>query len=121
MILDSIPLAAGVIAVLLGCSAFFSASEIAIFSLERHRLSQLLERPGAAAVRVRLTFEDSSTGGLFELAAVLHRGWDDLQLYSSPDKQVPSGLVTRLDAIASTRAVDPQPERTLIDREVLRA
>jgi Mg2+/Co2+ transporter CorB len=41
------PLTGGV-AVLLVASAF-SASEIAIFSLERHRLSQLLDRPGSAA------------------------------------------------------------------------
>jgi CBS domain containing-hemolysin-like protein len=42
---------AGAVAVvlLLGASAFFSASEIALFSLERHRLAELLERPGGDA------------------------------------------------------------------------
>jgi len=43
---------AGVVAVLLALSAFFSGSEIAIFSLERHRLDALAEsgRPGAATL-----------------------------------------------------------------------
>jgi CBS domain containing-hemolysin-like protein len=36
-----------IVVALLGASAFFSASEISIFSLERHRLSQLLEHPGS--------------------------------------------------------------------------
>lgn len=43
---------AGVVAVLLALSAFFSGTEIAIFSLERHRLDALAEsgRPGAATL-----------------------------------------------------------------------
>ncbi|MFC6615134.1 hemolysin family protein [Halopenitus salinus] len=41
MITDSIGVAAGIIAILLCVSAFFSASEIAIFSLERHRVAAL--------------------------------------------------------------------------------
>ncbi|TQQ81344.1 HlyC/CorC family transporter [Halonotius terrestris] len=41
MVTDSLAVVAGVIALLLGLSAFFSASEIAVFSLERHRLSAL--------------------------------------------------------------------------------
>jgi CBS domain containing-hemolysin-like protein len=41
--------AVAVVVVLLGASAFFSATEIAIFSLERHRLSELLERTDADA------------------------------------------------------------------------
>lgn len=65
-------------------------------------------------------FENSSAGELFELAAVLHRGWDGLQLYSPSDSEIPDGLVNRLDPIAAAAIVDPQPERTLIDRKVLR-
>ncbi|WP_280538154.1 hemolysin family protein [Halopenitus sp. POP-27] len=56
MILDSMAVAGGVIAVLLCCSAFFSASEIAIFSLERHRIAALASGPdpdGAALARLR--------------------------------------------------------------------
>jgi hypothetical protein len=78
-----------------------------------------LRRPGAAQVRARLTFEDSTNGDLFELACVLHRGWDDLLLYSPADLQVPGGLVTRLDPIAASTVIDPQPERTLIARSEL--
>jgi hypothetical protein len=78
-----------------------------------------LRRPGAAQVRARLVFEDSTDGSLFELEAVLHRGWDDLLLFSPADLQVPSGLVTRLDPIAASTVIDPQPERTLIERRTL--
>jgi len=79
-----------------------------------------LTHPGAAQVRARLTFENSTNGNLFDLAAVLHRGWEDLLLYSPDDLQVPSALVTRLDPIAAATVIDPQPERTLLDRSVLR-
>jgi hypothetical protein len=78
-----------------------------------------LRRPGAAQVRARLTFEDTTNGNLFELEGALFRGWDDLLLYSPADLQVPSGLVTRLDPIAATTVIDPQPERTLIARSEL--
>jgi len=78
-----------------------------------------LRRPGAAQVRARLTFEDTTTGDLFELAAVLPRGWADALFYSPADLQVPSGLVTRLDPIAATTVTDVQPERTLIERGTL--
>jgi len=78
-----------------------------------------LRYPGAAQVRARLIFEDSTSGDLFELEAALHRGWDDLLLYSPDDLQVPSGLVTRLDPIAASTVIDPQPERTLIARSEL--
>ncbi|UIO99772.1 hemolysin family protein [Halobaculum sp. CBA1158] len=40
----------GLIFVLLACSAFFSSSEIAIFSVERHRIGVLAERGGPGAV-----------------------------------------------------------------------
>jgi len=79
-----------------------------------------LRHPGAAQVRARLTFEDSASGDLFELEAVLHRGWSGLQFYSPDNLQVPSGLVTLLDPIASARVLDPQPERTLVPRSELR-
>jgi len=75
-----------------------------------------LRRPGAAQVRARLTFEDTASGELFELAAVLSRGRDDALLYSPSGVQVPSGLVTRLTPIAATTVLDLQPERTLIER-----
>jgi len=78
-----------------------------------------LRRPGAAQVRARLTFEDTTTGDLFELACVLPRGWADALFYSPADLQVPSGLVTRLDPIAATTVKDVQPERTLIERGTL--
>lgn len=39
-----------VVAALLVCSAFFSGSEIAVFSLERHRLSALLQREADSRV-----------------------------------------------------------------------
>jgi len=79
-----------------------------------------LRRPGAAQVRARLTFEDTASGELFELAAVLSRGRDDALLYSPSGVQVPSGLVTRLTPIAATTVLDLQPERTLIERSELR-
>ncbi|GAB6863217.1 hypothetical protein ACFR97_10285 [Haloplanus litoreus] len=79
-----------------------------------------LTHPGAAQVRARLTFEDTSSGDLFEVELALHRGWDDLLLYSPADLQVPSGLVTRLEPIAASTVIDPQPKRTLIARQELR-
>jgi hypothetical protein len=79
-----------------------------------------LTHPGAAQVRARLAFEDATSGDLFELEAVLHRGWDDLQFYSPAGLSVPPGLQTLLDPIAAGSVIDPQPERALIARSELR-
>ena len=50
---------AGAIVVLLVCSAFFSGSEIAIFSLERHRLNALFQRgPEKLVAPLRRVRED---------------------------------------------------------------
>ncbi|MWV65876.1 DUF21 domain-containing protein [Halorubrum sp. JWXQ-INN 858] len=56
MFTDSLLLTGAVVAVLLGFSAFFSASEIAVFSLERHRVTALRDggdRRGAVLARLR--------------------------------------------------------------------
>ena len=50
MVTESLAVAGGVIAVLLCLSAFFSASEIAIFSLDRHRAAESNDDPRAAAL-----------------------------------------------------------------------
>jgi len=94
-------------------------ADVSLGSSDWHLFDIDLTHPGAAQVRARLTYSDGPE--LFELAAVLHRGWEDLQLYSPPDTQVPSGLQTRLDPIASSQVVDLNSERTLISRGVLRA
>jgi len=93
-------------------SVSLNASDWQLFDVD-------LRRPGAAQVRARLVFEDTTDGSLFTLEAALFRGWDDVLLYSPDDLQVPSGLVTHLSPVAATTVVDPQPERTLIARSDL--
>jgi CBS domain containing-hemolysin-like protein len=56
-------LGAGAILVLLACSAFFSGAEIALFSLERHRLEAMREREA----------EDARVGTLSKLREDPHR------------------------------------------------
>ncbi|MFC7175263.1 hypothetical protein ACFQL0_21385 [Haloplanus litoreus] len=101
-------------------SARPSSTGRAATSARRRIFDVDLTHPGAAQVRARLTFEDTSSGDLFEVELALHRGWDDLLLYSPADLQVPSGLVTRLEPIAASTVIDPQPKRTLIARQELR-